>query len=432
MEFAITTSPGWSATGGPWVEPGDAMKKLVWSKTLVEGGKRISVQLVAPPRVAGPYQDIPAGATDGDGHDLPDYYRDIVTLAIPVRSPSPVKCSITAGQPLAGLEALQDGRYWPAVELGVDRNGEAWVLFTCDQPTAIRSITLGQPGRRGFGSPQPPAAELQYSPDGVDFRTVSKLPATTSPVRSASFAPITAKYFRLLLSPSSEPGLLETLDYAPGAVPLNFPARSAGHAVSEIALYPNARIHAAEEKAGFAAAEDYYAIATPADSPAAAPVAAVIDVSGFVAEGGLLEWDAPPGPWQIIRLGFSLTGHQNGPAPREATGLEVDKFRQDVSPTISIVTWLLQTKAADFGITRLLSDSIESARRTGPGPARPFPGTAVTTLPWLATLTEIIDSPSERSVLWDFRQTIAALLAQAHPQPSPTARTRGLTYYAEH
>lgn len=31
LEIAIAGSPGWSVTGGPWVKPEDAMKKLVWS-----------------------------------------------------------------------------------------------------------------------------------------------------------------------------------------------------------------------------------------------------------------------------------------------------------------------------------------------------------------------------------------------------------------
>src|SRR3954466_6079864 len=39
LEFAVATSAGWSAAGGPWVEPADAMKKVVWSTTLVEGGR---------------------------------------------------------------------------------------------------------------------------------------------------------------------------------------------------------------------------------------------------------------------------------------------------------------------------------------------------------------------------------------------------------
>ncbi len=39
----------------------------------------------------------------------------------------------------------------------------------------------------------------------------------------------------------------------------------------------------------------------------------------------------PHGNWMVLRIGYSLTGHENGPAPAEATGLEVDKLnREDV------------------------------------------------------------------------------------------------------
>jgi len=39
LEMAIASSPGWSETGGPWVKPEQAMKKLVWSETRVAGGR---------------------------------------------------------------------------------------------------------------------------------------------------------------------------------------------------------------------------------------------------------------------------------------------------------------------------------------------------------------------------------------------------------
>jgi len=49
LEFAIAASPGWSETGGPWVQPRDGMKKLVWSTTTVPGGRRFSGRLPQPP-----------------------------------------------------------------------------------------------------------------------------------------------------------------------------------------------------------------------------------------------------------------------------------------------------------------------------------------------------------------------------------------------
>src|SRR5688572_12749000 len=59
LELAIASSPGWSETGGPWVEPKDGMKKLVWSTTRLVGANRFNGKLAAPPSVAGPFQSMP-------------------------------------------------------------------------------------------------------------------------------------------------------------------------------------------------------------------------------------------------------------------------------------------------------------------------------------------------------------------------------------
>ena len=52
IELSVDSSPGWSETGGPWVGPEAAMKKLVWSRTEVEGA--FHGRLPQPPSVAGP------------------------------------------------------------------------------------------------------------------------------------------------------------------------------------------------------------------------------------------------------------------------------------------------------------------------------------------------------------------------------------------
>ena len=43
----------------PWVPPAQAMKKLVWSETRVEGGEPFSGALPKPPSTTGPFQNIP-------------------------------------------------------------------------------------------------------------------------------------------------------------------------------------------------------------------------------------------------------------------------------------------------------------------------------------------------------------------------------------
>jgi alpha-L-rhamnosidase len=58
LEMARASSPGWSETGGPWVQPAQSMKKFVWTETRVEGGKPFTGELPHPSDVTGPFQNI--------------------------------------------------------------------------------------------------------------------------------------------------------------------------------------------------------------------------------------------------------------------------------------------------------------------------------------------------------------------------------------
>ncbi len=83
LEEAIAGSPGWSETGGPWVPPAQAMKKLVWSETRVQGGAPFQGTLSKPPTNSGPFQDAPAAPSfsDPNAKPAPDYYTDSVVIA---------------------------------------------------------------------------------------------------------------------------------------------------------------------------------------------------------------------------------------------------------------------------------------------------------------------------------------------------------------
>jgi len=89
LELAIASSPGWSETGGPWVQPKDGLKKIVWSETLIEGGRGFAGRLPAPPAVTGPFQALPiddplAALGSTPAQVPPTYYADIAVLAYPV------------------------------------------------------------------------------------------------------------------------------------------------------------------------------------------------------------------------------------------------------------------------------------------------------------------------------------------------------------
>ena len=83
LEMSIDSSPGWSETGGPWVTPQEAMKKLVWSATRVSGP--FHGVLPQPPGNAGPIQNAPmkVGILDPKpkSADLV-FYRDGVVVTV--------------------------------------------------------------------------------------------------------------------------------------------------------------------------------------------------------------------------------------------------------------------------------------------------------------------------------------------------------------
>ncbi len=62
-------------------------------------------------------------------------------------------------------------------------------------------------------------------------------------------------------------------------------------------------------------------------SPAGAmPQREIIDLTSKLTADGRLNWRVPTGEWVIQRFGFTPTGKNNHPAPKEGEGLECDKF----------------------------------------------------------------------------------------------------------
>src|ERR1017187_6687121 len=79
LEEAIAGSPGWSESGGPWVPGPEAMKKYVWSETVVDGGKPFTGTLNHPPSVTGPFQNLPVANPAAFAE--PQFYADSAVVA---------------------------------------------------------------------------------------------------------------------------------------------------------------------------------------------------------------------------------------------------------------------------------------------------------------------------------------------------------------
>jgi len=448
LEFAIAASPGWSETGGPWVKPADGMKKLVWAETDVRGGARAG-KLPMPPGVTGAFQSaafedpLAMGAPTATA---PHAYGDAMVLAYPVTTAALPPPRVTQGDGTAlALAPLSDDDLDSAAQVAVGTSTTPGaMILDYGKPVTVRSASLYVPHAR------PPFGESPYLPTlqaetTSGWQMVGQMPLTEA-ATTIAFAPVTARRFRVVLSPNKAvPPSLGTGEGAPGAITIDIfgrpPVKTLG--IGDFRLSGEARVDRFEVKAGFAIVPDYNALDGAAPPAPGIDPARVIEVTNNLRPDSTLDWTAPKGgDWRIVRLGYSLTGTTNHPATPEATGLEVDKY--DAAAVRRYMETYLgqyqQTVGADWvgkrGIRAIVNDSIEV------GPSNWTPGIVAAfkarrgydPTPFLPTLTGAVVGSVARSdaFLHDYRTTLADLLADAHyGTVAKVAHEHGLTVYGE-
>ncbi len=407
MQMTVASSPGWSCTGGPWVSPEDAMKKLVWREMRIKGGEKFSGALPEPFKVAGRIQD--------NKRAPEEFYEDISVLA--VKEPDEdipmtgmdVRVTSSGGsftlEQLAG-ESLNDG-----VTLPPDKAGLAWIEYEFPEPVSFRAVstTDGRVRNWPYLSPADWNATLEKSDDGVEFTEVTKIPSTSCGRSTVSFPEAKARWFRLKMNNIGERGT----------------------SIAEFRLYPIGRVTHSEEKAGFSSPHDIHDYITQTDGPFASEV---VDLTSQIKDG-VLTWEAPEGNWKILRIGYSLTGHKNGPAPAEATGLEVDKLDPGAWSRY-FHNYLDMYKDAsggligERGIQYILTDSYEAGcQNWTPNMIEEFKSRrGYDLIPWLPVLTgEIVESVEKsEAFLRDWTITISDLYAANYDRINELVKEYGM------
>ncbi|MBO0951913.1 glycosyl hydrolase [Fibrella forsythiae] len=447
LEMAIAGSPGWSVTGGPWVQSGDGMKKYVWSETQVTGGKAFAGTLPPPPTTTGTFQNVAMGASmmsSETGKALPTYYADaaVVAYRLPTteQSLTALNPKITSSGGTFTLAGLTDGdlattQFLPPVEVGKDM----WIQYEFDQPQTVKAFSIvgasHTPLEEFNGAPENRA--LQVSDDGVTFRTVVPIRGSTVPQSTMRLIPTTARFFRVTFT-TLPPAFNPFIEMA--GVKAEAP-KPEGVNVAELVLYNTDRVDLFEQKAGFSPwKESTHSLINevPAD---AIPTSDVVDLTGKMTDDGKLNWDAPAGNWVIMRLGYTLTGRQNHPASPEATGLEVDKLDK-AAVSRYIETYLDMYKDATGGqmgaqgLQYMVLDSYEAGHMTW---TKDLPGEfsrrrGYDLRPWLPVLAGRVIQSAEASekFLWDYRKTIGELIVENHYEAIGEAlHKRGMKRYTE-
>jgi len=450
LEFAIAASPGWSETGGPWVPPEDGMKKLVWSQVDIAGGQAFEGKLPAPPGVTGAYQDLsfanPLAAIEGGLEEQPAYYADALVLAfpLPAGNEAGMPAVTTIGGEALDPVALSDDSLVTGAEFAAQSADEPdGLVLEYPAPRTMRSASMYLANAQAFFGNAAYSPVLEAQVDG-GWQKVADLPVADVPV-TVSFAPVTARSFRVVLHSYSGPARVGLGEGAPGAAAgFSFPS-AGGSTVSvrDLRLSEEARVDRFEAKAGYSIVRDYYALdTTAAADDAGIPPDSVIDLTDRMASDGSLDWTPPPGNWRVLRLGYSLLGTTNHPATPEATGLEVDKY-DGVAVRRYLETYLGMYQDAttaewvgDPGLDAILTDSIEAGESNWtPGLVERFRELrGYDPLPWLPALTGTIVGTREQSdaFLYDFRRTLADLLVSEHyGTVKAVAEEHGIKVYGE-
>ena len=444
LEMAIAGSPGWSESGGPWVKPEEAMKKYVWSETRIEGGRLYSVKLAQPPSVSGPFQNLAiSGGMMGGGSEssVPDYYKDVAVFAyrLPATDFSLEELNpiITSSGGDFTLAQLTDG---DLVESSILPDAQtSWIQYEFSEPTTMQAITIVGGGSGGMFSSGGAIRTLESSNDGRTFAGIINIPTGSVSESTLTFPPTEAKYFRVVWEKQPvvvDPAISAMMGFGGGA-----PA-SSGTEVAELVLHTGGRVNRFEDKAAFSGATDLYEVFTPEVS--AETVVAkndVIDLTSLMQADGTLNWLVDDGEWMIVRLGFSLTGHQNSPASPEATGFEVDKLSAKHVKSY-FTNYLDQYKDAtgglmgERGLQYIITDSWEAGTQnwTDEMISEFKIRRGYDMLPWMPVLTgHIVESAvASDKFLWDFRKTLADLVTENHYEQLTTIlKERGMGRYSE-
>ena len=378
METAIASCPGWSNTGGPWVKPEQAMKRLVWTETRIKGGRNVSLTVEKP--------------------KWQQWYSDVCVLAVRVNTIDLSMADMGAKSSVGGTDQ------------------QPFYLIELNKAYTVKALRIADGFYRSIwaAQPAPVVKHLEASFDGVEYRRVCDLPHGSIYNLTVNIPPTTARFFRVVY------------DKKPSQTP-------------EVELFTIPKINHAEEKAGFATPSDMMDYKTVAEQEEAVPQADVVDITACMDTAGLLKWKAPKGNWRILRYGYTLTGKTNHPAPREATGLEVSKIDREAFTDFLEHYIQLYSGATDGRLPQyLLIDSYEAGHETWmPRMMQEFEARrGYSLLPWMPVLTGIVVGSAEQSeeFLFDWRTTIGELIEECmYQNAAQIAARHGMkTYFESH
>jgi len=301
LRFTMQNCPGWSMSGGPWIKPEDAIRILAYTRTDINGGTQVNVNL---PSACNP--------SEAEWRN----YTDLMVLAFPTPDGD-------TDAPLcpSSVTATENSEVWSVLLNGGSAGmsvapGTHTIEVKYDEPQTVRSIvfspisTMNHPwiGEPGIDTRIEAVAE-----DGSkvtildDSMPMSNWQDDVYPMTFATDE-CTAKTFLIHIKNAHD------------------------MAINRLQLLSSARKNNWEAEAAWTLRSTPYASEHPQQSVSAFVKAdSIIDITDYMQADGTLAWDAPQGQWTVLRIGHVNSGMKNGPAPAEATGWECNKLSKSAA-----------------------------------------------------------------------------------------------------
>ena len=396
VDIGFFNGPGWAQSGGPWIQPEEAMQYVVSNEVRITGPAVFHDSIPAPHK----------------------NFRDISLVAFPAPEDKTERPGIEkiSTQPFVkGIEKLFDGDTATSFLLTGAQDGHDPFMINLrfSHAVTMRSLRL-LPVKKPF------VANVEFQVQGSDgqFRTLHRFTfdrrttmLTVGPMRFApltiAFSPVKSKSFRLIFSNLSN-------------------RREAGFREIELSGSPVID-HYAEKQLG----KMYPDPLPPWDAylwpeidenteTTVIDTATMIDLSDHIDETGMIRWQAPAGEWIILRTGMAPTGVKNAPAPPQATGYECDKFDK------SAIRKHFEAYLGDFfenvppeerkSLKHIIIDSYEAGSQNwSPVMKRYFiERYGYDPKPWLPVFTgRVVQNRAlSNRFLWDVRRLVADLISE--------------------
>ena len=373
LEMGIHFSDGFALGGGPWITPEESMQRIVWSDTIVEGGKQ---EITLPRPVC-----------------KENYYEDITTFAYPA-------------------DYIDDRKPKASVEFPFRSSEPCDIIMSYDEPYTLRSVEIVT----GGNNYQAHRFKVYASDDGTNYRFVREIsPArqgwqNTDAYATYAIPATTARYFKFHWTPEgSDPGS-EDMDAAKWKPNLK---------IAGIVLGSEPTIDGYEGKSGKVwRVSEYFPVA----DNECIPKDQVINLTGKLLSSDFLDKpfsiNLPKGRWHILRIGHTTTGHVNATGGG-GRGLECDKFsrkaiKKQFDNWFASIYNRAPKEIAKKVLTRIHVDSWEcGSQNWSDNFADEFRRRrGYDLMPWLPLYAGVPIGTSEESekVLRDIRLTIAELI----------------------